>query len=112
MLVFAAICISIVIILGVYILKTIIKEKRSPKPVVIIHGLFALVVIFILSKLVYAGLDDTLVIAALALFIGAALGGLTMAFLSYKKKPIPKAFLIVHPLVGISGFLVLLSYLL
>lgn len=44
---------------------------------------------------------------AVALFILAALGGLTLFTLGLKKKPVPKLLAIIHPLVAIAGLITL-----
>lgn len=52
-------------------------------------------------------------VRAVILFVLAALGGLTLFTIDIsKKKPIPKLIAIIHPLVGVSGLIALIYYVL
>lgn len=112
MLVVGIIFLSFTVLFGLIILNSILNNKRAPKPIVFLHGAVALFSILVLTGYIAAGHRETLLIAALTLFIFAAFGGFYILSLNIRKKPIPKLFVLVHPLVGLSGFITLIVYVL
>lgn len=112
MLVVGIIFLSLAVLFGLIILNAILKNRRTPKPIVFLHGAVALFAILVMVGYIAAGNTASLLIASLVLFILAAIGGITMLTIDIKKKPIPKVFAIVHPLIGVSGFVTLIVYVL
>lgn len=94
---------------GLIVLVAILTNRPTPKPVVLIHGGFALTALSILIYFIVKnhGIGP---ITSLVLFVLAALGGLTLFTMDMSKKPIPKAIAIVHPLVAAAGLITLILY--
>jgi len=76
----------------------------------VLHFVFAgtALVLLLVSVVIYKAAGPSL--WALCLFVLAALGGLMLAFgFHAKKKALPPAFVAVHALVAVIGFLILLA---
>jgi hypothetical protein len=97
---------------GSILLNAILKNKHTPKPIVFLHGAVAFFAILVMIGYVVAGNTAPLLIAALVLFILAAMGGVFMVTLDFRKKPISKIVALIHPLVAISGFVCLIVFVL
>lgn len=111
MLIQAAIILFIIAALfGLVILTAILRDKPTPKPFVIIHGPLAATAIVLLIIDVVKGHTESLLIASLIIFVIAALGGFALYTLDTLKKRIPKPLAILHPLIAISGLIVLIIY--
>lgn len=98
--------------LGVIILTAILQNKPTPKPIVFLHGPVAFIAILLVIFYLWVNGASALLVASLILFSLAALGGLTMFVLDMNGKPIPKNIAIVHPLVAVSGLIILAIYML
>lgn len=85
--------------------------KELPLALSLVHGLFAVagVVVLIMAvvKLAAAGLLEI----SLALFVLAALGGVTL-FLGFylPRKKLPSAIVVLHGLLAVSGFVLILVF--
>jgi hypothetical protein len=88
------------------------KNKRTPKPAVLLHGAAVFIALLIMVAYVASGHFSWMIITSLILFLGAAMGGLTMLSQDLKKKPISKVIAVVHPLVAIAGLIFLIMYVL
>lgn len=111
MLITAAIIIFILAALfGLVVLTAVLRDRPTPKPFVIIHGPLAATAIVLLIIDVVKGHTEALLIASLIIFIIAALGGFVMYTLDTLKKRIPKPLAILHPLIAVSGLIVLIIY--
>jgi len=111
MLVVGSIFITLAILFGIIILNAILKNKRTPKPMVFLHGAFALFAILVLIGFVAAGNTDGLLIGALAILVIAALGGLYVFTIDMKKQTIPKIVVLLHALLALGGFGVLIYFM-
>lgn len=111
MLMIGVILFSLAIFFGLILVSYIFKNHKTPKPVVVLHGTVALIAILSIVAYLIAGHTDALLITSLILFILGALGGVTMLMFDIKKENIPKMFLVVHPLIGISAFVILIIYM-
>lgn len=107
MLIWGIILFLLTALFGLIIVSAVFKNKPTPKPAVLIHGVLAFISILVLAGYLAAGHVNTLLITSLVLFVLAALGGLTMLSVDLKNKPIPKLFAVVHPIVAIAGIVVL-----
>lgn len=98
------------IVFGLILFIQVLCNRPSFKPAVFFHGLGALVGLICLG--VYAvqhvGAKPWL---SLTVLILAALGGLTMLSFDLRKKPIPRAILLLHPLAALIGLGLLVYYL-
>lgn len=86
-------------------------KKTLPMWLALLHGLVAVsgVIVLIAALMKLAG--ATLLVAGLALFAVAAIGGLTL-FLGFyvHKKRLPSPIVILHALFAVAGFLMILAY--
>lgn len=99
----AVVLISLAVILGLYLIKFVLKGKTPPKGVAIIHGTFA--VLGILVLLIYALTTgshhkhwDSIVI-----FIIAASVGVYLFAKDIRHLKIPKWVAVVHGIIGLTG---------
>lgn len=99
-------------IFGLIVLTAILRDRPTPKPVVVFHGLFVATGLVLVLIAVLTGQWDKLLMASLGLFVLAALGGFTLLFNDLSKKPIPKWLAIGHPLVAAAGLICLIVYVL
>jgi hypothetical protein len=98
-------------IFGIVVLKAVLKDKRTPSLMVLMHGCFAFGALLLLITFVASGHTSTLLVTSMVMFIIAALGGFTLLTIDLSKKPIPKAFALGHPLLAITGLVLLIIYL-
>jgi hypothetical protein len=84
-------------------------RRNPPAWLAMLHGLLAGSGVTVLAYAVIAGGAPPLACWALALFLVAALGGVTL-FLAYewKRKLLPAWLVVVHALVAVVAFLLLL----
>jgi hypothetical protein len=97
-------------VMGLVIAVAIFSGKPStPKPAVIAHGIFgaSALVIFLFYAM---GHQDNYPQLSLILFIVAALGGFLLLYNDLKRKPGPKAIVVVHALVAVTAFVILLAF--
>lgn len=97
---------------GVVLLSAILKNKKTPKPVVFIHGCVAGLALLILITYIATGNTSPLLITSATLFVLAALGGLAMFTKDISKQPIPKVIAVLHPIIAISALVILVIYVL
>jgi hypothetical protein len=98
-------------IVGTILLVSVVSERHGPAPLPYIHGGLGITGIVLL--LIYVLINPaTTVIAALALFILAALGGLYMYFLDRNTPAVPRWFPFVHAAIALSAFATLLMHFL
>jgi hypothetical protein len=111
MLILAAICLFIIAAgFGLVILTAILRDQPTPKPFVLIHGPLAALAIVLVVIDVARGHAAGLLIASLIIFIVAAIGGFTLLTLDTLHKRIPKPLAILHPLIAVTGLIVLIVY--
>lgn len=99
-------------IFGLIVLTSILRDRPTPKPMVLFHGLFVATALVLVLIAFFTGQQDKLLGISLSLFIIAALGGFTLVFNDLLKRPIPKWLAVAHPLVAASGLVVLIIYVL
>ena len=97
--------------LGLFLLRAILEDKPTPKPVVFMHGSVAGLALLALVTFIALGHTETLLLTDLALFVLAAMGGLTMFTLDMSGKKVPKMLAVVHPLLAISSVIILIIYI-
>ncbi len=106
----AIVLFCIAAIFGLVILTAILKNRPTPKLFVLLHGPLAAIAIVLLIIDVVKGHTEALLIASLVIFIIAALGGFFLYTLDTLKKQIPKPLAILHPLIAVTGLIVLIIY--
>lgn len=110
-LMYIAICFFILaIFFGFIVFMQLLCDRPSFKPVVVAHGLAALLGLgcLIAFAIQHAGNKPWLSIGVLIL---AAMGGLTLLSFDLRKKLAPKLLLVLHPLAALAGLGLLIYYL-
>jgi FtsH-binding integral membrane protein len=110
MLISTLIIFIIAAILGGYLLTFILKEKRAPRKVAMIHGFVAAIGILLL--VIYSIYGAHAPILSLVIFILTAIGGLSMMYLRSTKKNIPGWMAFGHGMVAIIGLATLIIFIL
>lgn len=99
-------------IFGLIVLTSILRNKTTPKLVVLFHGVFVATGLVAVLIAVLTGQTDKLVVTGLILFLIAALGGFTLLTIDLLKRPIPKWLAVLHPLIAAAGLVSLIVYVL
>ena len=94
---------------GLIVFIQLACERPTLKPVVILHGLFAVSGLGLLVTYLVNHYHKNLLIGVIILVL-AALGGLTLLSFDLKKKAPPKLLLFLHPLAAIIGLIFLVWY--
>lgn len=96
-------------LLGGYLLSFIIKHKKVPMKVVMAHGVIAVVgiVLLVLYPFYYNPAPTT----SLMIFIGTAIGGVTMVYLGRSGKKVPAWMAAGHGAFGLIGIVTLIVFL-
>lgn len=97
-------------IFGLIVLTSILRNRPTPKPMVLFHGLFVATGLVLVLIAFLTGHSDKLLGISLGLLIIAALGGFTLLFNDLLKRPIPKWLAVLHPLIAAAGLVVLIVY--
>ena len=97
--------------LGAFLLRSILKNKRTYKPVVFMHGSVAGLALLVFVTYIASGHTAPLLIASFVCFVLAALGGLTMFTLDTTKKPVPKMLALGHPMIAVIGIGLLITHI-
>ena len=110
MLTFSIVLFALAAVLGLTILLKWIAGRGASKAVIYSHGAVAATAL-VLLLLYYLKHPEGFPTAALVLVVIGALGGLYLFFVELKgRRPIGIA--VVHALLGVSGFLLLLAFVL
>ncbi len=97
-------------IFGLVVLSAILRNKKTPKFFVLMHGFFVGVALLILVTFAASGHFSGMLATSLVLFFIAALGGLTLLTIDLSNKPIPKAIALLHPVIALAGLITLIIY--
>jgi hypothetical protein len=92
---------------GLYLLSHVLRDKETPKLVTLLHGLFAVAGVVLLIMGVMKGHGP---VVPLAIFVVAALGGLTVVYFDLTGKKIPKWLAMMHGVIAVIGFVALLLF--
>lgn len=95
-------------IMGMALLSYVLRDKETPKGIMIVHGLFAATGLVLLLSYVFG--DKPGPVESAVLFVVAALGGFIMAARDLTGKKIPKWLAVAHGLIAVSGFVFLLLF--
>ena len=96
--------------LGIFLLRSILKKKRTYKPVVFMHGSVAALALLVLVTYMALGHIAPLLVTCVVLFVLAMLGGLTMFTLDITKKPVSRMLAIGHPIIAMASIILLIIY--
>ena len=90
----------------------VLRIRGAPLPpmwLALVHGAVAAAGVVVLAYFALTSGIPTLAMAALVIFILAALGGATLFFgFHLRNKPLPIPFVIGHGLIAVTGFALLL----
>lgn len=85
-----------------------LKSSKLPLGLAAVHGLLAASGLVLLIVAVVTGESSTLGLAALIIFIIAALGGFTLLFNHLTKGKLPRPLIAIHAIAAVVAFLILL----
>jgi hypothetical protein len=97
-------------IFGLVNLIAILQDKPTMPLTVLMHGIFVFIPLLMVITYAATGHGSTLFYVSLGFFIAAALGGFTLLAYDLQKKPIPKAIAIVHPMIAVTGLILLIIF--
>lgn len=106
---YALIVFAIAALGGIVLAAHVLRGKFAPWAISVLHALLGATGLILLICQVVQGSPGTRVLAALALFIVAALGGFFLATLHLKKTLPPKGVVFLHAGLAIVAFLILLN---
>ncbi|WP_454785246.1 hypothetical protein [Legionella sp. WA2024007413] len=114
MLIIAIVLFLLAIVCGFFLFTAILQDRPINRTVRNLHAVFATLGLLIIIVHTFAFMTGkaTLLVASLILLILAALGGLSLVALAKKGKQIPKLGVLVHPIMGLAGFICLIFYVL
>jgi hypothetical protein len=98
--------------IGLLLATKAMKEKPIPSLVAAMHGIFAASGLVLLALGVMNAAEAGLGAWSLGIFIVAALGGFTLLSFHLRKKPLPIPLVVVHALAAVTGFALLLVWVL
>lgn len=115
----SAILLGIAALGGVFLASRRLGEKPLPWAVALLHGIAAASGVVLLFTFVFTFVVDLVSVAgtkaiagliplALALLIGASLGGLVLASYHARSLPLPRGLMYAHALVALLGYACLL----
>ena len=101
---------ALAILMGITLLTFVMQGKKPPRPLVFIHGPLAAAGIIILTAYILSSVYGPT--ASLYVFIAAALGGFFLAYRDFTGKTIPKGVALIHGMIAVTGFILLLAFIL
>ena len=93
-------------ILGSLLLILILRNKKTSRPMIILHGLMAAAGLFVL--VLYAFKNRPGSRECIVLFLITATGGVIVFLRDFHNKTIPKWLAVAHGLLALTGFVYLL----
>ncbi len=109
MLYYAIAVFALAAVLGLILMKSIVKNQETPKVVVLLHGLAAASGLGILIYYVIRNPDHNPLVS-LVIFGLAALGGFYLLFRDLSKKSRPLGVAVIHMLAAATGLVLLLLF--
>ena len=94
---------------GLYMAMCSFGGRSIPVPVAALHGILGATGLVLLLVGVLAGLGGGTARIALVVLLIAALGGFYLLSFHLRKQTHPRAVIVVHALVAVTGFLTLLT---
>jgi len=107
----AVIFFFIAVFLGIFLLRAILKNKRTYKPVVFMHGSVAGLALLMLATYIALGHTAPLLMTSAGFFVLAFLGGLTMFTLDATGKRVPRMLAVGHPMIAVVALVLLIVYI-
>lgn len=106
-LIYAAILFALGALGGLFMAVRSFTGKSIPAGVAALHGIFGASGLVLLIVGVLAGLGGGAARIALVVLLAAALGGFYLLSFHLRKQRHPRAVIVVHALVAVTGFLTL-----
>jgi hypothetical protein len=97
-------------LLGIILLSYVLRNKETPKGLAIIHGSIAALGLILLITLII--ISPAKAYLSLIFFVLAGLGGFTIMYRDLTGKFLPKWLALGHGLIAVTGFILLIVYLL
>ena len=94
---------------GLILFLQLACDRPTLKPVVVLHGIFAVFGLGLLVTYFIHHYHKNLLSSVIILSL-AALGGLTLLSFDLRKKAPPKLLLFLHPIAAMIGLIFLVSY--
>jgi hypothetical protein len=104
----AAVLFAVAALGGITLATLHFRQKGLPMALAIGHGLLAAAGLAVLIVAVVGGSGGNLLIASLALFVIAALGGFALFSFHLRRLRLPTPVVLIHGLVAVIGFVLLL----
>jgi hypothetical protein len=108
MLTIAAVLFAVAALGGITLATLHLRHKGLPMALALGHGLLAAAGLVVLIMAVVGGSTGNLVVASLALFVVAALGGFALFSFHLRRQPLPTPVVLIHGLVAVVAFVLLL----
>jgi hypothetical protein len=108
MLYYALIVFAVAALGGLFLASFVLRDRFAPWAVSLLHAGLGATGLVLTGIAVFGG-GGTVVEVGLAILVVAALGGFYLAFHHLKKVMPPKALVLIHAGVAVTGFLVLLA---
>ena len=106
---FAAIaCFALAALGGAVLGYLQLKRANAPLGLALLHGLLAVVGVILLIMSISQGAAGNVLMAALVLFLVAALGGLALFTIHLRRRPLPVMLIVLHALIAVAAFVALL----
>lgn len=109
MLTYALVIFAIAAVGGLILAAHVLRGKFAPWALSLLHALLGATGLVLLIAVLLQGAAPQRVIAGFALLLVAALGGFFLASFHLRKQLPPKAVVVIHAGVAVTGFLTLLS---
>jgi hypothetical protein len=94
---------------GLVLASHVLRGRLAPWALSVLHALLGAAGIVVLVVVAWKGAPAGAVLAALGLFVVAALGGFYLASVHLRGAVAPKGVVVLHAGVAVAGFLTLLS---
>lgn len=103
-------CFILAIMLGIYLLSQVLRQKPIPKAIAMTHGLFAATGLVLLT--IYTFYHASSPWVSLIILIFVAIGGLLMMYKGITGKSIPVWLALGHGMAAIIGVVTLVIFIL
>ena|SRR5579863_3693721 len=110
--IYAAVCFALGALGGLVMAVRSFKGQSIPVPLAAGHGVLGAAGLVLLIVVALMGMAGQTMLIALGILVVAALGGFFLLSFHIRKERHPRAVIVVHALVAVTGFLTLLAAIL
>jgi hypothetical protein len=111
MLVFAMILFLCAVILGFVLLLSILKDRKTNKPLAVLHGTFGGFGLLVALTYIAIGTITPLYLAGIGILLIAITLGFIVFGIDISNMRIPKWLALLHPLFALTGIAILVVYM-